>query len=39
MVPLSKVVGRATFVVWPFGNISLIEKGEDIKKIPVKSIP
>jgi signal peptidase I len=39
MVPLSKVVGRATFVVWPFGNISLIEKGEDLKKIPVKSIP
>lgn len=39
LVPLSKVVGRATFVVWPIGNISLIEKGEDLKKIPVKVFP
>ena len=39
MVPLSKVVGRAVFVVWPFTGISLIPKGEDLKKIPVKNLP
>jgi len=37
MVPLSKVVGRATFIVWPLGNISFIPKGEDLKKVPVKA--
>ena len=37
LVPLSKVVGRATFIIWPFGNIALLEKGEDLKKIPVKA--
>lgn len=36
MVPLSKVVGRATFIVWPFGNAAFIPKGEDLKKVPVK---
>jgi len=39
MVPLSKVVGRAIFVVWPFTDIGLIPKGEDLKKIPVKILP
>ena len=39
LVPLSKVVGRASFIVWPIGNISIIEKGEDLKKIPVKDKP
>jgi signal peptidase I len=39
MVPLSKVVGRAIFVVWPFTDIGLIPKGEDLKKIPVKNLP
>jgi signal peptidase I len=39
MVPLSKVVGRAVFVVWPFTGIGLISKGEDLKKIPVKNLP
>jgi len=39
MVPLSKVVGRAIFVVWPFKDIGLIPKGEDLKKIPVKNLP
>jgi signal peptidase I len=39
MVPLSKVVGRAVFVVWPFTGIGLIPKGEDLKKIPVKNLP
>ena len=39
MVPLSKVVGRAVFVVWPFTDIGLIPKGEDLKKIPVKNLP
>jgi signal peptidase I len=36
MVPLSKVVGRATFIVWPIGNTAFIPKGEDLKKVPVK---
>ncbi|ASY24012.1 signal peptidase I [Candidatus Nanopelagicus abundans] len=36
MVPLSKVVGRATFIVWPISNIALIPKGEDLKKVSVK---
>jgi signal peptidase I len=36
MVPLSKVVGRAVLVVWPFTDVGLIPKGEDLKKIPVK---
>ena len=39
MVPLSKVVGRATFIVWPISNIALIPKGEDLKKVPVKDKP
>jgi signal peptidase I len=39
MVPLSKVVGRAVFVVWPFTGIGSIPKGEDLKKIPVKNLP
>ena len=37
LVPLSKVVGRAMFIIWPIGNIALLEKGEDLKKIPVKA--
>lgn len=39
MVPLSKVVGRATFIVWPIRNIAMIEKGNDLKEIPVKTNP
>jgi signal peptidase I len=39
MVPLSKVVGTATFIVWPIRNIAIIEKGEDLKEIPVKPKP
>ena len=39
MVPLSKVVGRATFIVWPISNIALIPKGEDLKKVSVKDKP
>jgi len=39
MVPLSKVVGRAVFVVWPLSDARLISKGEDLKKIPVKKLP
>lgn len=39
LVPLSKVVGRASFIVWPIGNISIMEKGEDLKKISVKVKP
>lgn len=36
MVPLSKVVGRAIFIVWPLNNIAFIPKGEDLKKVIVK---
>ena len=39
MVPLSKVVGRATFIVWPIRNVAIIEKGNDLKEIPVKTNP
>jgi signal peptidase I len=39
MVPLSKVVGRAIFTIWPVGNVGLLEKGEDLKKIAVKTKP
>ncbi len=39
MVPLSKVVGRATFIVWPIRNIAIIEKGNDLEEIPVKTNP
>lgn len=36
MVPLTKVVGRAEFIVWPFKNLDFLEKGSDLGKIPVK---
>ena len=36
MVPLSKVVGRAIFIVWPLNNIAFIPKGDDLKKVIVK---
>lgn len=36
MVPLSKVVGRATFIVWPVKNWDFLEKGADLGKLPVK---
>lgn len=36
MVPLTKVVGRAAFIVWPFTNWDFLEKGEDLGKLPVK---
>lgn len=39
MVPLSKVIGRATFIIWPLSNIALIEKGEDLKKIQINTTP
>jgi signal peptidase I len=39
MIPLSKVVGRATFIVWPFTNAAFIPKGEDLKKVPVQEKP
>jgi signal peptidase I len=36
MVPLSKVVGRATFIVWPLSNLAFIPKGVELAKVPVK---
>ena len=37
MVALDKVTGRGTFIIWPFSNLAILEKGEDLSKIPVKS--
>lgn len=37
MVALDKVTGRATFIIWPFSNLAILEKGDDLSKIPVKS--
>ena len=36
MVPLTKVVGRATFIVWPINNWDFLEKGADLGKLPDK---
>jgi len=36
MIPLSKVVGRATFIVWPLTNAAFIPKGEELKKVPLQ---
>jgi signal peptidase I len=36
MVPLSKVVGRATFIIWPIRNVAILEKGEDLTNIPTR---
>jgi signal peptidase I len=33
MVPLSNVVGRATFVVWPFNHIKFLNVGHDLSKV------
>ena len=37
MVALDKVTGRATFIIWPFSNLAILEKGENLSKIPVKN--
>jgi signal peptidase I len=37
MVALDKVTGRATFIIWPFSNLAILEQGEDLSKIPVKN--
>ena len=37
MVALDKVTGRATVIIWPFSNLAILEKGEDLSKIPVKN--
>ena len=36
MVPLSDVIGRAEFIVWPFSHISFLPVGHDLSKIPVQ---
>ena len=35
MVPLSAVVGRAEFVVWPFTSVKFLPAGQDLTKLPV----
>jgi signal peptidase I len=37
MVPLSDVVGRAEFVVWPFSHVKFLSVGHDLSKVAVKS--
>ena len=36
MVPLSDVVGRAEFIVWPFNHIGFLSVGHDLSKVAVK---
>jgi signal peptidase I len=36
MVPLSDVVGRAEFVVWPFNHMTFLRVGHDLSKVAVK---
>lgn len=38
-VPLSDVVGRAEFVVWPLNRISFLSVGHDLSKVPVNKKP
>ena len=38
-VPLSDVVGRAEFVVWPLNHIKFLSVGHDLSKVPVKKSP
>lgn len=35
MVPLSDVVGRAEFVVWPINHLAFLSVGHDLSKAPV----
>jgi signal peptidase I len=35
MVPLSSVVGRAAFVVWPFNHVKFLSVGSDLSKVAV----
>jgi len=37
MVPLDKVTGRAVFIIWPLSKLGVLEKGEDLSKIPVRN--
>jgi len=39
MVPLSDVVGRAEFVVWPLNHLNFLPVGHDLSKIAVKKNP
>jgi len=36
MVPLSDVVGRAEFVVWPFNHMTFLSVGHDLSKVALK---
>jgi len=36
MVPLSDVVGRAEFVVWPLNHMTFLSVGHDLSKVAVK---
>ncbi|HEY4898265.1 MAG TPA: signal peptidase I [Candidatus Nanopelagicaceae bacterium] len=38
-VPLSDVVGRAEFIVWPFNHMTLLSVGPDLSKVPVNKKP
>ncbi len=34
MVPLTSVVGRAQFVIWPFNHLAFLPKGAELAKVP-----
>ena len=37
MVPLSKVTGRALFVIWPLKHATVLKAGQDLAALPVNS--
>jgi hypothetical protein len=37
MVPISSVVGRATFVVWPFNHVKFLSVGSDLSKVVINN--
>ena len=37
MVPVSSVVGRATFVVWPVTQLKFLSVGSDLSKVVINN--
>ena len=38
LVPLTSVVGRATFVVWPFNHVKFLSAGSDLSKVVINKV-
>ena len=38
LVPLASVVGRATFVVWPFNHVKFLSVGSDLSKVVINKV-